>query len=135
MSAPFLHIPHAKLSDPVFRRGLLNKLGDLIAILEVTHFQVSQRAGKGAKDSFRLKRTQHDVARLLDVCRRTQMELKTWKTKTGPVSGMTYREYLEVISFAEYEKLSTLGPILSDELSEVDVEDLCYRLTAPRSAS
>ena len=135
MSIPFLHIPHAKLSDPSFRRGLLVKLGDLIAILEATHWQVSQRSEQDGENPFRLKRTQHDAERLLDVCRRTQEELQNWTNKESSASSMTYREYLEVISFAEYEKLSTLGPILEDELNEVDVEELCTQLTARKSAS
>ena len=135
MPIPFLHIPHAKLSDPVFRRGLLGKLGDLIAILEATHFQVSQRAEHGEGSPFRLKRTQRDVERLLEVCRSTRLELQNWKSQKVSGSGMTYREYLEVISFAEYEKLSTLGPILGDEIDEVDVEALCDQLTERKSAS
>jgi hypothetical protein len=43
--------------------------------------------------------------------------------------GMSYREYVELLSMEEYQRFHAMGPIADAEFSEHDIEDLLGRLT------
>lgn len=135
MPTPFLRFPYEKLSNPLFRREFLNKLENLIGVLEVIRTKISRQREAHEGNPFQLKRSLHDILRILDICYKSRSNLREWECGIGRPSSMTYREYLELQSFAEYKKMLSFGPVLSSDLAEVDLDLLCRQLAARQSAS
>ena len=135
MSSPFPSIPEAQMRQPAFRREMIRKIESLMAVMEITRIRVRMSQGQPGANPLRLQRTRSDVERILQVCLRARWQLQNWSPSQPMESGMSYREYLEVLSYEEYVRMSKQGPIQYDELETVDIDALCAKLSQIDSAA
>ena len=127
MRDPLPRIPKTILANPQARLRLLERVEDLIVVLVAAQSHAQElREGEGAGGE-RLSRAKGNLSRMLKVCH----EARSWlahPTDSGEltlVRPMTFREYVEISSFAEYLMLRQSGPITETEVLDADVEELC----------
>ncbi|MCX8228921.1 MAG: hypothetical protein OTJ44_03115 [Planctomycetota bacterium] len=135
MSRPFPSIPEAQMRQPAFRRQMIQKIESVMAVMEIMRIRVRMSQGQPGANSLRLQRTRSDAERILQVCLRARWQLQNWSPSQPMESGMSYREYLEVLSYEEYVRMNKQGPIQQDELESVDLDALCAKLLRSDSAA
>lgn len=132
------------LDSPEYRERLMRKLNCLIAVLEVANAKVKKSLAGPAPDLERLGRIQTNLRSTLEVCRRARRALERREAlpeglpenlaavmeqasqergKALPVGSQA-----EISSYAERLRLERMGPIRSEELKSVDLDDLVTRL-------
>ena len=127
MREPLPRIPQASLSDPQVRMRLLDKVEGLMAVLGAARVRVDNPAVKDEAGVERLKRVRTNLEKMLKVCNDARAWLRQPVTSDSMAlrRPMTFREYVEVSSFAEYLVLSRFGPLTEAEVEKADVEKLC----------
>jgi hypothetical protein len=127
MNKPLPRIPQASLADPQIRMRLLDKVEGLMAVLGAAQVRVDDPAVKNEAGEERLKRVRTNLEKMLKVCNDARAWLRQPVTSDAMAlrRPMTFREYVEVSSFAEYLVLSRLGPLTEAEVDKADVEELC----------
>jgi hypothetical protein len=127
------------LSSAEYRARLLTKLNCLIAVLEVAIAKISRSMDYPGSNEERLAKIRSNLENTLSICKRAKQTLEKKLTfggkPTAPArrtlsSGekMTYRDYIELTSIAEYQKFKTMAPIDPEELHSLDLEGLISRL-------
>ena len=142
MQDPIPSVPAHRLTDPAYRRELLNKVESLLSVLEIARTKVQHRIERKGGDSERLRKVLHNLDGTVDVCRRARSILINADDGSQlPVpfrqrfdKPMNYRQYLEVASFAEYCRFRELGPISRQEIFDTDLEALCEALVGEDAA-
>ena len=127
MREPLPRIPQASLADPQVRMRLLDKVEGLMAVLGAARVRVDNPAVKDKAGEERLKRVRTNLEKMLKVCNDARAWLRQPVTSDAMAlrRPMTFREYVEVSSFAEYLVLSRFGPLTEAEVEKADVEELC----------
>ncbi|MCH2111739.1 MAG: hypothetical protein MK213_02690 [Planctomycetes bacterium] len=142
MNDPLPVIPAHRLADPAYRDELLEKVEALVSVLESARKKIVQKIEVEEDDVPRLRRVLQNLEGTLSVCSRARSILQ----HAGPEGElplpfrqslalrMTYRDYVEITHFEEFQRLQDLGPISSKELSSIDMESLCQKLIKPSAA-
>ncbi len=123
MRDPLPRIPETLLANSQARLRLLERVEDLIVVLVAaqTHAEELRAGDRGPS------RARENLSRMLKVCE----EARSWLSRPEASGAlplarpMTFREYVEISSFAEYLLLRQSGPITETEVSDADVEELC----------
>ncbi len=142
MYDPLPSVPAHQLADPAFRRKLLNKVEALISVLEVARSRVEDNLEGNGTEAARLRKVMVNLEHTLSVCHRARrILLQAGDTNAiVPHAGnqmqlkMTFRDYVEVMSFAEYCRFRTLGPVTPSEIRQTDLEVLCDLLIQGEAA-
>ncbi len=154
MRDSFPFVPSERLRDPRYRKELLDKVEALISVLQVAHQKVLRNLAAPGSDVERLQRICSNLEGTLEVCRRARRTLlqnspppASDEAPCGPhiqlqpgeglrpaarpaePGRMSWREYLELASVEEYRRLQDRGPITRDEVENVDLDELCRRLS------
>ena len=127
MRKPLPRIPQDSLAGPQIRMRRLDKVEGLMAVLGAAQVRVDDPAVKNEAGGGRLKRVRTNLEKMLKVCNDARAWLRQPVTSDAMAlrRPMTFREYVEVSSFAEYLVLSRLGPLTEAEVVKADVEELC----------
>ncbi|MDP6849355.1 MAG: hypothetical protein QGH51_02570 [Planctomycetota bacterium] len=142
MYDPIPSVPAQQLADPAFRRKLLCKVEALISVLEVARSKVDENLEAEPNEDVRLRKVMMNLEHTLSVCHRARrILLHAEDTKPLPSHSrnqlqlkMTFRDYVEVMSFAEYCRFRTLGPVTPNEIHSTDLEELCDLLVRGEAA-
>ena len=136
MYDPIPSVPAHRLADPAYRRELLNKVESLLSVLEVAKVKVQVRLDGHVEDAPRLHKVLNNLDGTIDVCRRArailinaddggQLPVPYRQRLEKP---MSYRQYLEVVTFAEFCRFRELGPISRQEIHETNLDDLAKKI-------
>ncbi len=149
MSSEFEDKPFSEshLDSPEYRTRLLRKLNTLIAVLEVASAKVRRSLVNPEADTDRLNRIHKNLKDTLKVCLRAKKALQRCeKLPDGLPSSLTQgldqdsslpaasgaeklgMRHPEMTSREEEKKFQHLGPIESQEIRAVDIDDLCRKL-------
>ena len=128
------------LSSAEYRARLLTKLNCLIAVLEVAIAKISRSMDLPGSNEERLAKIRSNLENTLSICKRAKQTLeRKLSASTRPAlparprssaapERMTYRDYIELSSIAEYQKFKTMSPIIAAELGAVDMDELVRKL-------
>ena len=127
MREPLPRIPQASLADPQVRLRLLDKVEGLMAVLGAAQVRINAPAVKDEAGEEKQERVRANLGKMLKVCNDARAWLRQPVTSDAMAlrRPMTFREYVEVSSFAEYLVLSRFGPLTEAEVDKADVEELC----------
>ena len=127
-----------KLPDPLgsaeYRTRLTTKLNCLIAVLEVAIAKITKSMETPGANEERLTKIRGNLENTLSICHRAKQTLdktrsnKQTQRRDGDSKLMTARDYGELTSIEEYRKFRNMKPITSDEVSEIDFDELSRRL-------
>ena len=127
-----------KLPDPLgsaeYRTRLTTKLNCLIAVLEVAIAKITKSMETPGANEERLTKIRGNLENTLSICHRAKQTLdktrsnKQTQRRDGDSKLMTARDYVELTSIEEYRKFRNMKPITSDEVSEIDFDELSRRL-------
>ena len=131
--------PHSGLSSAEYRAKLLTKLNCLIAVLEVAIAKISRSIDLPGTNEERLLKIRGNLENTLSICKRAKTTLVKGIGPTstkqssrargrGAKEKMSYRDYVELSSIEEYQKFKTMPPIKSEELDQIDIDDLVRKL-------
>jgi len=129
----------AGLSSAEYRAKLLTKLNCLIAVLEVAIAKISRSIDLPGTNEERLLKIRGNLENTLSICKRAKNTLVTGidpasAEKGSRVQGregktrMSYRDYVELSSIEEYQKFKAMPPIKSEELEQLDIDELVKKL-------
>lgn len=131
----------SNLDDPEYRERLMRKLNCLIAVLEVANAKVKRSLAGPSPDVDRLNKIRTNLGSTLEVCRRAKRALERREAlpeglpenlaqvvRKNPAVSLPGRANVEMSSPEEHKRFEQMGRIRSDELSEVDLDDLARRL-------
>ena len=135
------------LSSAEYRARLLAKLNCLIAVLEVAIAKISRSMDLPGANGERLARIRGNLQNTLAICHRAKRTLekglageqdarfavtphRTPDTADDRTRSkrMTYRDYVEFSSIEEYRRFKEKPPIRSEEIEEIDLDELVRRL-------
>ena len=129
------------LSSTEYRSKLLTKLNCLIAVLEVAIAKISRSMDLPGANEERLLKIRSNLENTFSICSRAKQSLEhsmtggaTTRLKSpkkrlkGERDKMTYRDYVELSSIDEYKKFKNLPPIVSQDLQNLNMEDLLRKL-------
>ena len=140
----------SNLESPEYRQRLKRKLDCLIAVLEVATAKVRRSLAGPDADIDRLQRIQKNLDDTLQVCKRAKVALERREALPGdlpiqldkvvqkaglnlPTETPVARKspqgmVVEMSSAEEFERFKDLEPIQTEDVAEVDFDDLCRRL-------
>ena len=136
----------AGLGSKEYRTKLLTKLNCLMAVLEVAITKLNRSMEQPSANQERLGKIKANLENTLAICTRAKetLERSTMRNeppklttdkpveKRGPAQSqsgsMRYRDYVELSSIDEYKKFKQLPPINSEDLENVDVDDILKKL-------
>ena len=131
--------PPTGLSSAEYRAKLLTKLNCLIAVLEVAIAKISRSIDLPGTNEERLLKIRSNLENTLSICKRAKNTLVKGMDPAAKKQGsparsrggkdkMSYRDYVELSSIEEYQKFKALPPIKSEELEQIDIDDLVKKL-------
>ena len=126
-------LPEA-LGSAEYRTRLTTKLNCLIAVLEVAIAKITKSMDAPGANEDRLTKIRGNLENTLSICHRAKQTLdktrsnKQTQRRDGDSKLMTARDYVELTSIEEYRKFRNMKPITSDEVSEIDFDELSRRL-------
>jgi len=129
------------LEDPEYRDRLMRKLNCLIAVLEVANAKVRRSLAGPTPDVDRLTKIKTNLTSTLDVCRRAKRALERRESlpeglpenlaqvvRRTPTVELPTAAEVEMSSPDEHRRFEQMGRITSEELANVDLDDLARRL-------
>jgi hypothetical protein len=148
MSSDFEKKPFSEshLDSPEYRMRLMRKLNTLIAVLEVASAKVRRSLVSPDADTDRLDRIHKNLKDTLGVCLRAKKALERCEKLPDGLPASLTRDVAhdvpadasgaenlgprrtEMTSREEERRFKKLGPIESQELRAVDIDDLCRKL-------
>jgi len=131
--------PSTGLSSAEYRAKLLTKLNCLIAVLEVAIAKISRSIDLPGTNEERLLKIRSNLENTLSICKRAKNTLvkgidsasvrqSSPARSRGGKERMSYRDYVELSSIEEYQKFKAMPPIKSEELEQIDIDDLVKKL-------
>ncbi len=138
----------ARLQDAEYRDRLMRKLNCLIAVLEVANAKVKKSLAGPEPDTDRLEKIQTNLKSTLEVCRRARKALERREAlpeglpdtltevvrKSGQANFERRPTYLprgssvEMSNKEEQARFVRMGKITTDEIQNVDFDDLASKL-------
>ena len=136
----------SNLDNAEYRDRLMRKLNCLIAVLEVASAKVQRSLVGPDPDVERLGKIQTNLRSTLDVCRRARRALELREElpahlpvdlssvvrevqRKQPAPHLPSGARMEMSSAEEHARFARLGKIRSEEIAQVDLDELSRRLT------
>lgn len=130
------------------RQTLMRKLNCLVAVLELALVKVRRNGEGSGMDADRLQAMADNIDNTLAICLRARRSLELGRPvdedlahvmeaatflgeEDGDRSGerMSYRDYVELSSLAEYAKFRDLPPLQAEDVAMCNLELLAHRLS------
>jgi hypothetical protein len=119
------------MNNEEYLAQLLTKLTVLIGTLKVAVVKIEAGMQAPGADVERMTKVRDNLINTLAICERAHKTLMNKASREQPIakevpSGV--REYTEMTSLDEYRKFQMLPPITSDDVMDVDWQDLLGKL-------
>ncbi|RMH04878.1 MAG: hypothetical protein D6702_02010 [Planctomycetota bacterium] len=123
MTDPLSSNPRDRLGGQERRQHLLQRIESLLSVLLIARRRLQARGSRAGADPIRTSRTLRSLDGTIGICRRARRALLADRPPDlGPAAA-------DAASWDEFLRFRALGPLTRDEIAEVDIDQLCRRLS------